>query len=330
MNLKRKDLKIIMVIIGIFIIYLLAVTFVFKRNPLDVISPNYIVNSDGLFWNYSNGKISDMGTSFNKTDGNYRIFLNNGDEVEGDVYNRAGTISVARSGSSELMDSGYILATNIGRLDFVKYKVNNVSPSGNVIIRTYLDDFSGSSLAEFDVEEVRIDLDGDNEEDVLYFLSNLKNRDNGIKKSSLLVGDGSKINRVVAESAIERYDLYAKTYIAIVASGTVSAELAMLHIPTIVIYKMNPVTTWLVRQVIRVNWVSLVNILLNRGVYPEFLGPDANTENVLDAVQQLTIPSVRQKMIDMLKSADKLWRRPDGAPATLIADSVRRAVKKKK
>lgn len=209
MNLKRKDLKIIMVIIGIFIIYLLAVTFVFKRNPLDVISPNYIVNSDGLFWNYSNGKISDMGTSFNKTDGNYRIFLNNGDEVEGDVYNRAGTISVARSGSSELMDSGYILATNIGRLDFVKYKVNNVSPSGNVIIRTYLDDFSGSSLAEFDVEEVRLDLDGDNEEDVLYFLSNLKNRDNGIKKSSLLVGDGSKINQVVAESAIERYDLYA-------------------------------------------------------------------------------------------------------------------------
>ncbi len=131
-------------------------------------------------------------------------------------------------------------------------------------------------------------------------------------------------------SADKRYDLYAKTYIAIVASGTVSAELAMLHIPTIVIYKMNPVTTWLVRQVIRVNWVSLVNILLNRGVYPEFLGPDANTENVLDAVQQLTIPSVRQKMIDMLKSADKLWRRPDGAPATLIADSVRRAVKKKK
>lgn len=209
MNLKRKDLKIIMLIIGIFIIYLLAVTFVFKRNPLDVISPSYIVNSDGLFWNYSNGKISDMGTSFNKIDGNYRIFLNNGDEVKGDAYNKAGTISVVKSGSSELMTSGYILATNIGRLDFVKYKVNNVSPSGNVIIRTYLDDFSGSSLAEFDVEEVRLDLDGDSEEDVLYFLSNLKNRDNGIKKSAILISDGSGIKQTVVDSALERYDLYA-------------------------------------------------------------------------------------------------------------------------
>ena len=125
-----------------------------------------------------------------------------------------------------------------------------------------------------------------------------------------------------------RYDVYANSYIAIVASGTVSAELAMLHVPAIVMYKMNPITTWLVRQVIRVNWVSLVNILLNRGVYPEFLGPRATAENILDAVQQLTIPSVREKMTSALKSADKLWRRPDGTPSALIAKSVYDSVKK--
>lgn len=110
-----------------------------------------------------------------------------------------------------------------------------------------------------------------------------------------------------------RYDIYLQTYIAIVASGTVSAELAMLHVPTIVVYKMNKVTTWLIKQFIRVRWVSLVNILLNRGVYPEFLGPDATLENVLGAVQQLTIPSVRNKMISDLKSADELWCRSSGA-----------------
>ncbi len=129
-------------------------------------------------------------------------------------------------------------------------------------------------------------------------------------------------------AADQRYDLYAKTYIAIVASGTVSAELAMLHIPTIVVYKMNPVTSWLVRQVIRVKWVSLVNILLNRGVYPEFLGADARAENVLAAAHQLTIPAVRDSMIAELRSADTVWRRPDGAPSQLIATSVRNAIKK--
>ena len=129
--------------------------------------------------------------------------------------------------------------------------------------------------------------------------------------------------------ATKRYDVYSKTYIAIVASGTVSAELAMLHIPTIVVYKMNPITTWLVRQVIKVNWVSLVNILLNRGVYPEFLGSNATAENILDAVQQLTIPSIREKMINDLKSADKLWCRIDGTPSVLVANEIKKSIRKK-
>lgn len=124
----------------------------------------------------------------------------------------------------------------------------------------------------------------------------------------------------------ERYDIYAKTYIAIVASGTVSAELAMMHIPTIVVYKMNPITSWLVRQMIRVKWVSLVNILLNRGVLPEFLGTAATSENVLEAVQQLTIPSKRDKMIEELKSADDMWRRSDGGASQLIAQEIKKSV----
>ncbi len=125
-----------------------------------------------------------------------------------------------------------------------------------------------------------------------------------------------------------RYDVYSKTYIAIVASGTVSAELAMLHIPTIVVYKMNPITSWLVRQVIRVRWVSLVNILLNHGVYPEYLGGAATADNVLNGVQHLTIPSVREKMVSQLASADGLWRRPDGVPAALIASDIECTVNK--
>lgn len=125
-------------------------------------------------------------------------------------------------------------------------------------------------------------------------------------------------------ASVDRYDVYAKSYIAIVASGTVSAELAMLHVPTIVVYKMNPITMWIGRRIINVKWVSLINILLNKSVFPEFLGADARTENIVNAVQQLTIPSVREKMITELKSADDLWRRPDGVATQLIADGVRK------
>lgn len=122
--------------------------------------------------------------------------------------------------------------------------------------------------------------------------------------------------------ARDRYDLFGKTYIAIAASGTVSAELAMLHVPAIIVYKMNPITTWIGKQIIRVKWVSLVNILLNRGVYPEILGGDATAENILNAFQQLTIPSNRDKMITDLCTADKLWLPHQEDAAKIIAQHI--------
>jgi lipid-A-disaccharide synthase len=123
----------------------------------------------------------------------------------------------------------------------------------------------------------------------------------------------------------ERYDIYSKTYIAIAASGTVSAELAMLHVPTIVVYKMNAITTMIARLLVNIKWVSLVNILLNRTVFPEFLGPNATVDNIMDAVQQLTIPSKREKMISDLESADKLWLPGKNGAATMIADGIKKS-----
>lgn len=122
-----------------------------------------------------------------------------------------------------------------------------------------------------------------------------------------------------------RYELYSKAYIAIVASGTVSAELAMLHVPTVVVYKMNKITTWIARRLIHVKWVSLVNILLKRMVLPEFLGADATPENVLNAIQQLTIPSVRNKMIKELKSADDMWCKSGVGAGKLIAEYIKKS-----
>ena len=98
----------------------------------------------------------------------------------------------------------------------------------------------------------------------------------------------------------------------------------MLHIPTIVVYKMNPITLWIGRMLVKVKWVSLVNILLNRMVYPEYLGAEATAENVLNEIQQLTIPSIREKMIYELKLADKMWCRDEGNPTALIAESLRK------
>lgn len=138
------------------------------------------------------------------------------------------------------------------------------------------------------------------------------------------IKDWAVIPELVA--ADMRYELYQKTYVAVVASGTVSAELAMLHVPAIVTYKMNRLTTLIGHLLINVKWVSLVNILLNRAVYPEFLGADATAENIINEFDTIILPANRNKMIAELHVADDMWVRPEGAASQIIADDILKSV----
>ncbi len=121
-------------------------------------------------------------------------------------------------------------------------------------------------------------------------------------------------------SSTARYNLYEKTFVAIAASGTVSAELAMVHVPAIIVYRMNWLTSIIGRLLVHVKWVSLVNILLNRGVYPELLGRAANAKNILNHFHNIADnQQVRRKMIIELSAADKLWRPNDDSVGERIA-----------
>ena len=120
----------------------------------------------------------------------------------------------------------------------------------------------------------------------------------------------------------ERYNIYANTYIAVAASGTVSAELAIMHIPTIVVYKMNPLTALLARMLVRVKWASLVNILMNKTIFPELLGGQANPLEITKHIKKLKSASNRAGMIRELKSADNQWTRSGQNAAKLVADDI--------
>ncbi len=124
-------------------------------------------------------------------------------------------------------------------------------------------------------------------------------------------------------SSDARYELYERAFVAVAASGTVSAELAMMHIPAVIVYRMNWLTTIIGRILINVRWVSLINILLKKSVYPELLGIDANAENILKQFERIVNNTdIRKQMITDLKSADRLWRPDDFSVAERIANKI--------
>ena len=69
----------------------------------------------------------------------------------------------------------------------------------------------------------------------------------------------------------EKYDAFAASSVAVAASGTVALELAVAGLPSVIVYKIHPLTALLARYVLRIRYVSLVNILLEDMAIPELL-----------------------------------------------------------
>ena len=85
---------------------------------------------------------------------------------------------------------------------------------------------------------------------------------------------------------------------------------------------MNPLTCMLAHILIKIKWVSLVNILMNKTIYPELLGANANPKAITKAVKNLTKQTNRTAMINDLKAADDKWKKDGKNPAQLIAKDI--------
>jgi lipid-A-disaccharide synthase len=78
----------------------------------------------------------------------------------------------------------------------------------------------------------------------------------------------------------EKFAAYQESWAALAASGTVSLELAAAGLPMVIAYKINPLTHFLVKRLVKVKYACLVNLLLNRGVVPEYLQEDCTAEKL--------------------------------------------------
>ncbi|SHN66233.1 lipid-A-disaccharide synthase [Desulfovibrio litoralis] len=77
-----------------------------------------------------------------------------------------------------------------------------------------------------------------------------------------------------------RYEFIRSCEFIIAASGTATLETALLQVPTIVTYVVSPLTYFLGKRFVKINYVSLPNLILNEEVFPELLQEKCLPENL--------------------------------------------------
>ncbi len=128
----------------------------------------------------------------------------------------------------------------------------------------------------------------------------------------------------------DKYDAMAASDLALAASGTVALELAIAKVPTVIAYRLNTLTYWILRRLVRTRYAHLLNITADREIVPEALQDDCTPERIARHLTSLIGAAGAQQIETLTPILETL--RPEGAavPSIAAAEAVLEIVQKRK
>ena len=111
---------------------------------------------------------------------------------------------------------------------------------------------------------------------------------------------------VTCLQADDPMDVMCLADVALVASGTATLQLGLLEVPMAIGYKMNPITMYLAKKLVKgVKYAGLVNILSGKEISKEFLQEDLKAKNVakylIDLIDKPDFYQIQKNDLSLLK-----------------------------
>lgn len=119
---------------------------------------------------------------------------------------------------------------------------------------------------------------------------------------------------LVMHSGENRYRLMRTFSCIMAASGTATLETGLAGVPTLVAYKVSPISYQIAKRVLKVKWISLTNLIMNRTVFPEHIEKDAEPERLAARMENwLSHPDILDGIKKDLDTLRELCGRPGSA-----------------
>lgn len=94
----------------------------------------------------------------------------------------------------------------------------------------------------------------------------------------------------------QTYQLLQHAKSALVTSGTATLETALLNVPEVVCYKGNNVSYLIARKLIKVKYISLVNLIMDKEIVKELIQHELNESNLKMYLTQILNPEYQIKL----------------------------------
>ena len=117
----------------------------------------------------------------------------------------------------------------------------------------------------------------------------------------------------------QTYNLLKQAKAGLITSGTATLETALFNLPQVVCYKGNAVSFWLAKKLVKVKYISLVNLIMDKPIVTELIQDDLNKENLIAELHKILKegPELDRMRIEY----KELWHKLGSKPASTLAAS---------
>jgi lipid-A-disaccharide synthase len=103
----------------------------------------------------------------------------------------------------------------------------------------------------------------------------------------------------------QTYDLLKNAHAALVTSGTATLETALFKVPQVVCYKGNWISYQIAKRIITLDYISLVNLIMNKEVVKELIQNDLNQKNLQIALSKIVNGKERKIILEDYNTLEK-------------------------
>ncbi|MFO7746150.1 MAG: lipid-A-disaccharide synthase [Psychroflexus sp.] len=99
----------------------------------------------------------------------------------------------------------------------------------------------------------------------------------------------------------DTYNLLSKSHAALVTSGTATLETALFDVPEVVCYKGNLISYLIAKQIVKLDYISLVNLIMDREVVKELIQNEFTSKKLKIELDKILDSSKRKTLLSDYK-----------------------------
>lgn len=115
----------------------------------------------------------------------------------------------------------------------------------------------------------------------------------------------------------QTYNVLKQAKAALVTSGTATLETALFGVPQVVCYRAEPISFWIAKKIVKVKYISLVNLIMDKPVVTELIQNELDEKNLEAELDKILHegPELQQMKKDYAMLWDKLGSKSASAEA---------------